>query len=245
MQGARSRPWCARRSRRAYAFAALSLALVAAELASTRRAFAEEPSPPGSLDQTPATPAASPAAPAGVAGPLPSRDTRWSLTLGGAVDVGSLPRASPGLALGFDVRRGALAASVVASAFLAQDDRGSRASVALYDATAMICALAPVGLRLDIGACGGLGAGLLRAVPPASDAVAADAESRLRPQGLATTRTDVALLLPSLYLSLEAGVVVDPLRTRLPFAGRAASEAPHRASLVAFRGLLSVVLRLW
>lgn len=182
---------------------------------------------------------AMPARAADEAAPLPSHDIRGSATLGGAVDIGALPRPSPGVALGFDVRRGALGAHLAASAFLGQHDRASGTSLALFDALASICALAPVGSRLDVGACGGLGAGLLRAELDATSAVS----TRLRPEGLATSRVDVALT-PVLYLSLEAGVVLDPLRTVSPLPSSPSQEA-HRTSLFSFRGAVSLQVRLW
>ena len=97
------------------------------------------------------------------AAPLPAKDVRWSATLGGVVDVGSLPRASTGLALGFDVRRGALAARGLTSVFAPVRESGTGASVGLLDLMGMVCALAPVSAWFDAGACGGGGAGLLRA----------------------------------------------------------------------------------
>ena len=169
-----------------------------------------------------------------VAAPLPSKDIRWSLALGGAVDVGSLPRASPGAVLGFDVRRGALGFHAAASAFLPQTERASGTSgasgvsVGLFDVLASICALAPIGSRFDLGACGGLGAGLLRADSGAG--------SSARPEGLAITRFDIVLV-PGLLLSLDAGTVIDPLRTRVGDV--------YRSSLFAFRGSLGVLVRLW
>lgn len=159
-----------------------------------------------------------------VAAPLPSKDIRWSVALGGAVDVGGLPHPSPGAALGFDVRRGALGFHLAASAFLPQTERSFR--VGLFDLLATVCALAPIGSRFDLGACGGIGAGLLRA----------EASATVRPEGVAVTRFDVVLV-PGLLLSLEAGTVVDPLRT-------SAGEA-SRSSLFSFRGSLGVLVRLW
>ena len=166
------------------------------------------------------------------AAPLPSKDIRWSLALGGAADVGSLPRASPGAVLGFDVRRGALGFHVAASGFLPQSTTGTpatpAASVGLFDVLGTICALAPLGSRFDLGACGGLGAGLLRADSGAGSAA--------RPEGIAITRFDMVLV-PGLLLTLDAGTVLDPLRTRVGDV--------HRSSLFAFRGSLGVLVRLW
>lgn len=156
-----------------------------------------------------------------VAAPLPSRDIRWSMELGGAADVGSLPHATPGAVLGFDVRRGALGFHAAASAFVAES------TLALFDALASICALAPIGPRFDLGACGGLGVGLLHAE---------GAGSAARPEGLAITRFD-AVLVPGLLLTFDAGTIVDPLRTRVGDA--------YRSSLLAFRGSLGVLVRLW
>ena len=163
------------------------------------------------------------------AAPLPSMDIRWSLALGGAADVGSLPHASPGAVLGFDVRRGALGFHAAASAFLPQSTAGTpSASVGLFDVLGTICALAPLGSRFDLGACGGLGAGLLRADSGAGSAA--------RPEGVAITRFDMVLV-PGLLLTLDAGTVVDPLRTRVGDV--------YRSSLFAFRGSLGVLVRLW
>ncbi|MDB5216225.1 MAG: hypothetical protein JWO86_4152 [Myxococcaceae bacterium] len=155
-----------------------------------------------------------------VAAPLPSKDVRWSLALGGAVDVGALPHPAPGVALGFDVRRGALGFHAVTSAFLPQAEQN--VSVGLFDLLSTICALAPLGARFDLGACGGIGAGVQR--------------NTVRPEGVALTRFDVTLV-PGLLLSLDAGTVIDPLRT--------AAGAASRSSLFAFRGSLGVLVRLW
>jgi hypothetical protein len=163
------------------------------------------------------------------AAPLPSKDIRWSLALGGAVDAGSLPRATPGAVLGFDVRRGALGFHAAASAFLPQSTSGAAvASVGLFDVLATICALAPLGSRFDLGACGGLGAGLLRADSGAGSAA--------RPEGVALMRFDMVLW-PGLLLTLDAGTVIDPLRTRVGDV--------HRSSLFTFRGSVSLLVRLW
>ena len=164
------------------------------------------------------------AGPDPVAAPLPSRDIRWSVALGGAADVGALPHPSPGAVLGFDVRRGALGFHLAASGFVPQVENGQH--VGLFDLVGTVCALAPIGSRFDVGACGGLGAGLLRA----ADSVAA------RPEGVAITRFDVVLV-PGLLLSLEAGTVIGPLRT-------SAGEA-SRSALFSFRGSLGVLVRLW
>ncbi len=165
-----------------------------------------------------------------VAAPLPSKDIRWSLALGGAADAGSLPHAAPGVGLGFDVRRGALGFHLAASAFLPQSlgvASSSGASLGLFDVLGTVCALAPIGSRFDVGACGGLGAGLLRL-----DSGAAFP----RPEGLATTRFDVTVV-PGFLLTLEAGTVIDPLRTTV--------GEIYRAPLFAFRGSLGMLVRLW
>jgi hypothetical protein len=163
------------------------------------------------------------------AAPLPSKDIRWSLALGGAADVGSLPRAAPGAVVGFDVRRGALGFHVAASAFLPQSTSGVPAvSVGLFDVTGTICALAPLGSRFDLGACGGLGAGLLRG--------GSGADSSARPEGVALMRFDMVLV-PGLLLTVDGGTVLDPLRTRVGDV--------HRSSLFTFRGSLGVLVRLW
>ena len=177
--------------------------------------------------------------PATAAAPLPSKDIRWSALLGGAADVGSLPHASPGAVVGFDVRRGALGLRAVTSAFLPQTAYVSGASGALFDLMAMICALAPFGGRFDAGACGGLGVGLLRGEQRAIEPH--DSGFSLRPQGLAMARLDVTLF-PELVLTLDAGTVIDPLRTPLPVTG--IGDA-HRSSLFSFRGALGVLVRLW
>ncbi len=164
------------------------------------------------------------AGPDPVAAPLPSRDIRWSVALGGAADAGGLPHPAAGVVLGFDVRRGALGFRLAASGFVPQVEHGQH--VGLFDLVGTVCALAPIGSRFDVGACGGLGAGLLRA----ADSVAA------RPEGVAITRFDVVLV-PGLLLSLEAGTVIGPLRT-------SAGEA-SRSALFSFRGSLGVLVRLW
>jgi hypothetical protein len=168
------------------------------------------------------------------AAPLPSKDIRWSVAVAAAADVGSLPRAAPGVALGFDVRRGALGFRVEASAFLPQVDRASDARVGLFDAMAMICALAPIGSFLDVGACGGLGAGMLRA----------ESDVAYRPQGLGIVRADLVVF-PGFLLTLDAGTVLDPLRTELSLPAGGAGGDAYRASLLSFRGTLGFVIRMW
>lgn len=173
------------------------------------------------------------------AAPLPPKDMRWSATLGGAADVGSLPRPSTGLAIGFDVRRGGLAARGVTSVFSPRTESTTGASVALLDMLAMICALAPLRPWFDAGACGGAGIGFVHAVrsPGASEA----AGTSLRLEGLATARFDFVLS-EVWAISLETGTVLDPLRTTVPLVG--AGEA-GRSSLFAFRGALGLSLRVW
>jgi hypothetical protein len=176
-----------------------------------------------------------------LAAPLPSQDIRRSLIVKGAFDLGTLPHAAPGLSLGFDVRAGAIAFTGVASAFLAETDHASGASVSLYDTIAMICGLAPVTARFDAGVCGGLGVGFLRSERSAVGAV--DSGLRVRPEGLATARFDL-ILVPGLLLSLDAGTVLDPLRTELPLTGVGGGDAA-RSSLFSFRSSLGLHLRLW
>lgn len=173
------------------------------------------------------------------AAPLPAKDVRWSATLGGGADVGSLPRASTGLALGFDVRRGALAARGLTSVFAPVTEPATGSSVALVDVMAMVCALAPVSAWLDAGACGGGGAGLLRA--ERSGARLPTSGVALRLEGVATARFDLVLS-DAWSISLETGTVLDPLRTTVPLA--AAGDA-GRASLFAFRGTLGLSIRVW
>jgi hypothetical protein len=172
------------------------------------------------------------------AAPLPAKDVRWSASLGGAVDAGSLPSASTGLALGFDVRRGGLAARGLTSVFVPQKET-SGASVALLDVGAMVCALAPVASWLDAGGCGGGGFGLLRAAR--GDGARSSSGTGLRLEGLAVARVDLVLS-ESWALSLEAGTVLDPSRTPVPLSG--AGDA-GRASLFAFRGVLGILVRVW
>ncbi len=148
-----------------------------------------------------------------------------------------MPRASTGLALGFDVRRGGLAARALTSVFAPRTEPNTGASVALLDVMAMVCALAPFAAWFDAGACGGGGLGLLRAEGPAAEP--ARSGTSLRLEGIATARFDVVLS-DTWLVSLETGTVLDPLRTSLPLAGDAA-----RASLFAFRGVLGISVRVW
>jgi len=173
------------------------------------------------------------------AAPLPAKDVRWSATMGGAVDAGSLPQASTGLALGFDVRRGALAARTLTSVFVPQTEQTSGASVALLDLVTMVCALAPVSAWFDAGACGGGGLGLVRAAQSAGAQESSGVALRL--EGVATARFDLVLS-HAWSFSLETGTVLDPLRTTVPLAG--VGDA-GRASLLAFRGVLGIYLRVW
>jgi hypothetical protein len=159
------------------------------------------------------------------------------------VDVGTLPRPSPGLTLGLDVRRGGLGARASVSGFRPQTESASGASVGLFDIMAMICALVPLGSRLDAGACLGGGVGLLRGVPPPTEE--AGRLIALRLQGLAGARLDVALVPKTLFLSLEPGAIVDPFRTSpLPAALPAVGNG-YRSSLVSFRSAVALDLRVW
>ena len=168
------------------------------------------------------------------AGPLPSNDVRWSATLAPAIDIGSLPRPAPGLALGFDVRRGALAARLRGSGYLAQRTVGG-GFVSLFDATALVCALAPIGATIDFGACGGAGIGFLYVSP---GGVASSLTTR--PQGAAELRLD---LFPGrkVFLSTEVGAIVDPLRPQL----RPTGFESYRPAAVAFRGTIGIHVRFW
>ena len=169
------------------------------------------------------------------AAPLPSKDIRWYATLGPAVDTGSLPRTSPGMALGFDVRRGGLAARAAASAFLPQVDRASGASVALFDVMPLLCAMGPLSSRFDVGACAGAGAGLLRASVRDESAIV------FRPQATALARLDL-LLGAGFVVSADAGTILDPLRSPLRLAG---VDDAYRPSLFSFRASLGLHVQLW
>jgi hypothetical protein len=171
--------------------------------------------------------------------PLPSRDVRWSLAAGGAVDVGSLPRAAPGLALGLDVRRGGLGAAVLFSGYLPQEDRASAAEVGLFDATALVCLLVPTPVRLDAGACAGGSAGLLYGAASAGEA---QGRFALRPEGTAVARVDFTLVRKALVLSLDPGLVFDPLRPSLVLSP---SGDAFRPASFAFRGLVTLDVRVW
>ena len=166
------------------------------------------------------------------AAPLPSRDTRWYAIDAAVIDTGSLPRTSPGLSLGLDVRRGGLGAHAVASAFSPQVDHATGASIAMYDAMTMICAIGPVG-RFYLGACGGGGVGLLHASARGESDVA------FRPQVVAITRLDFEVDKVLLFAA-DVGAVLDPLRSRLDVGG-----ATYRASLVSLRASLGVHVRFW
>jgi hypothetical protein len=149
-----------------------------------------------------------------------------------------LPRASTGLALGFDVRRGALAARATTSIFVPQAEPVTGASVGLFDFMGMVCALAPVSAWFDAGLCGGGGFGVLHAYA----AVARESSGvSLRLEGVATARFDLVLS-HALSISLETGTVLDPLRTTLPLS---AADDGSRASLFAFRGVFGLHLRVW
>jgi hypothetical protein len=174
------------------------------------------------------------------AAPLPSRDVRWYVSDAVLVDVGSLPRASPGLALGGGVQRGGLGASVVASGLLAQDDRASHTPIALYDLVGTVCALAPLGRVVDLGGCGGGGAGLLR-VSRSLRRGAGDIRLAPRPEGVATARLDLHLG-RALVLSLDGGAVVAPWRPTLVVDDLGTSIRP---AWLGFRGSLGLHLRLW
>ena len=202
---------------------ALPFLVLAVATLEARPAFADEPPSSTSRSTTPTVEAA----------PLPSKDVRWSATLAPAIDVGSLPRPAPGLALGFDVRRGALAARLRGSGYLAQSTPAN-SSVALFDIMALVCALAPIGASIDFGACGGGGVGLLRAIAPE------DAASSLRPQGAAELRLD---LFPGhvVFVSTEVGAVVDFVRPPVRLAG----FEPYRPLAVAFRGTIGIHVRFW
>jgi len=206
---------------------ALPFIVLAVATLEARSAFAEEPPSSTSRSTTPTS-----ATPTVEAAPLPSKDVRWSATFAPAIDVGSLPRPAPGLALGFDVRRGALAARLRGSGYLAQ--RTPDFSVALFDVMALVCALAPIGASIDFGACGGGGVGLLRAVAPE------DAASSLRPQGAAELRLD---LFPGhvVFVSTEVGAVVDFVRPPVRLAG----FEPYRPLAVAFRATIGIHVRFW
>jgi len=172
---------------------------------------------------------------ADVAAPLPSRDIRWSMSLGGTGDIGTVPRAALGATLGFEVRRGALEARVLSSWLLPTVDRSGTTlpRIGVVDSGVLVCALGPLGLRYDIGACGGFGLGVFYATGPAATDVV-----RIRVDGLALARFE-AKLTRVFAIGVDAGTVFDPFRT--PWPGASSS----RASAVAARATLSVLVRVW
>ncbi len=162
-------------------------------------------------------------------------DTRWFVSFSPAFDLGSLPLTSPGLKLGIDVRRGVLVFHVVASGFLARTADAFGPSVALFDTMTLTCALGPLPRGVELGVCGGIGVGLLRATA----ANGGESALRLRPEVSALFRVDVALS-PSWVITGDVGALLDPLRPSVMLAGMA---EPYRPSLFALRGALGLALR--
>lgn len=126
-----------------------------------------EPAPPA----PPAVPVAPPAlvappreAPSAPPAAVPT--SRWSVSLATAVDAASLPRATPGVALGVQLGRGLFRFGVTTSGFLPRTEHAAgppqvQTTVALVDALITGCALVPVLRRLEVGGCVGGGLGLL------------------------------------------------------------------------------------
>lgn len=173
--------------------------------------------------------AADPSPPPDDAAPLPSRDTRWYAVAGGSLDTGTMPDPSLGATLGLDVRRGALGAKVVSSAFLATADAPGP-SVALFDLVASGCAFAPFGGGAWAGLCAGGGIGLLRAKPELREPTLF-----ARPEILASLRADLPLA-RSILLSLDGGALFDPVRPVLDASG-------YRPPAVALRTSLALYVR--
>jgi len=168
---------------------------------------------------------------ADAARPLPARDTRAFVVLAPTFDATTAPRPAAGLALGVDVRHGALAWRLSSAAFLANAAPGGP-SVALFDVLAAVCALGPLGGGYGVGLCGGGGLGLLRAV-----SAAGSTSLRARPELTASARFD-APLSKWLVLSAEAGTLWDVARPRL-------GEPTYRPSLLTLRASLGLALRFW
>lgn len=169
------------------------------------------------------------------AAPLPARDIRWQASAGATFDVGSLPRPAVGAALGLDLRRGALGARVVSSAFFPNAGE-SGATTGLFDLVASICAVGPLGGGFGVGMCGGAGFGLLYANPRVGSSVLA-----MRPELLATVRLELPLT-KWLLVHVDGGALCDPLRPELRASDTSASTVP---GLFALRTSLSLQLRFW
>jgi hypothetical protein len=205
-----------------------------------------EASEPARLARAEAPPAEWPTdPPASASSPF----TRWiELCVGAGVDTASLPKPSPGIAVSADWRVARwLSLGVVVSAFLPQTERHAgdpavRATVALVDAIAGACVLAPVAVgarEMDLGACLGAGAGLL----PAESAAVSNPASGLgmRPELLAAGRLRLPLS-GRFALRLDAGPLVDPSRPPFEVGG---VGVVHRPAIATFRAIVGVGIIFW
>jgi hypothetical protein len=155
----------------------------------------------------------------------PTSTTRWSASLASAVDGGSLPRLSPGLAVGAQARRGAGALAVSVSGFLPETERADgdppvQTTVALLEALVLGCALTPLHRRVDAGACLGAGLGFMHGRSESIEHPRANVG--IRPEGALLARIEWTLpFVPSggALLRIEGGAIVDPIRRPFQVAG--------------------------
>lgn len=204
-----------------------------------------EPEPPAAppLPPTPAPPAPEILVePARAAPPGALRRWRWSASLAAALDAASLPRATPGLALGVHLGRGLFGLGLTTSAFLPQTEHGTgtpavQTTVALVDVLVAGCVLAPLGRGLEAGGCLGGGFGVLHG--RSASVTTPDANLGVRPEGLLLGRVEVPLF-THLRLHLEAGALADPIRSPFRVAG---IGDVYRPPPVAFRGALGLDVR--
>lgn len=164
----------------------------------------------------------------------------------GALDVGSLPSASPGIVGAVGVHGRAMRAELQVGAYVPtarvvarQDATPAEASAGLFDVMGQGCLVGSLAASLDAGACLGVGVGVLYARVRGIDAPRDDAAARF--QGATTVRLGVPIA-GRWSARLDVGALFDPA-TR-GFVVRGLGEV-HRPSPVALRAGIGIAVIFW
>lgn len=176
----------------------------------------------------------------------PRRTTKASVGLAAALDVGSLPSASPGVAGELGLRRGIAALELRLAGYLPMErevPRQGRApagvTIGLFEIMLRACIVGGVASRLEAGGCLGAGAGALHGHVSGIRAPRDDFGARF--QGEVVGRLAVRIAGPW-SARLEAGVLGDPATAAFVVQGLG---DVHRPSPVALRSSAGFAADLW
>jgi hypothetical protein len=165
--------------------------------------------------------------------------TYWGLSFETGMDSISLPQLTAGISLGARIGHGLFSAGLQLGGFLPQTQRSPapiEATVGLYEAMAEGCLLAPFRpeIVLEVGACIGLGVGIMPAQGASISHPASDIGAR--PQGVMDGQIGWVLGKGWVF-RLRAGPLLDPLRPSFQISGIGEVYRPPTTSFRASAGI--------